>query len=184
MKKVVSVGAMTAVLTISLVIAQIAYASAPEPVDYMTVVSGSGISQNQNLAIFTVTANGAIPTTPDSFINDNIAVGYAWADVHTGKALVAVTHPSFRDSTQNPTSWHTHTVSLTGGAKKPNDFCVASVDSSPTAGITISSNTMTVNISQDSLPGGETPSSLSAVVGFTLQSDSKCASGLAVLTYT
>ena len=155
-------------------------ASVPATVAYMEGVTGSGISQNANLAKFTVSADGAIPTTPDAFINSNIAVGYAWANVATGKVLVVAIHPSFVDNRQAPGGWHTHTVTLTGGPTSPNDFCVASVDSSPTAGIDVNGNTLTVNIRQAKLPSGETPATLNAVVGFTLQSDAGCASGLAV----
>ncbi len=166
------------------VITQMAYASVAAPVSYMSGVTGSGTSVNANTAKFTVSTSGTIPKTPDGFISSNIAVGYAWADVSTGKALVAAIHPTFKDSTQNPHLWHTHTVTLTGGATTPNDFCVVSVDSSPTAGIAITGSSMTVNIAQSDLPTGETPSSLSAVVGFSLQSDTGCTSTLAVLIYT
>ncbi len=168
---------------LSLLSVQIAYASVSAPVPYMEVTSSTESVQNANLAKFTLTAGGTIPTSPDAFISSNIAVGYAWADLATGKALVAVIHPTFVDSRQEPDGWHVHTVSLTGGATSPNDFCVASVDSAPTAGINISGDSLEVNILQSKLPVGETPSSLSAVVGFTLQSDTACASGLAVLTY-
>src|SRR3989442_1137832 len=146
----------------------------------MKGATGAGISQNANLAKFSVSVDGAIPTTPDAFIQGNIAVGYAWADVSTGKALVAVIHPSFVDSRQQPSGWHVHTVTVRGGATSPNDFCVASVDSAPTAGIDVSGNTLTLNIRQSNLPSGETPGTLSTVVSFTLQSDAGCASGLAV----
>jgi hypothetical protein len=45
-------------------------------------------------------------------------------------------------------------ATLAGGATAPHDFCVASIDTTPTAGI--------------------------SMVGFTIQPDSACASGLAV----
>ena len=168
------------VMTVLIVTAAGVTASVTATEPYMTGVSGTGISQNSNLARFTFSTDGAIPITPDAFIHGNIAVGYAWADVSTGKALVAVIHPSFVDSRQQPNGWHVHTVTLSGGATSPNDFCVASVDSAPTAGIDINGNTLTLNIRQSNLPSGETSATLSAVVGFTLQSDAGCASGLAV----
>jgi len=168
------------VMTVLIVTAAGATASVTATELYMKGVTGTGISQNANLAKFTASTDGAIPITPDAFIDGNIAVGYAWADVNTGKALVAVIHPSFVDSRQQPDGWHVHTVTLGGGATSPNDFCVASVDSAPTAGIGISGSTLTLNILQSKLPSGETPATLSAVVSFTLQSDAGCASGLAV----
>jgi len=168
------------VMTVLIVTAAGVTASVTATEPYMKGATGTGISQNANLAKFSVSVDGAIPTTPDAFIQGNIAVGYAWADVSTGKALVAVIHPSFVDSRQQPSGWHVHTVTLGGGATSPNDFCVASVDSAPTAGIDVSGNTLTLNIRQSNLPSGETPGTLSTVVSFTLQSDAGCASGLAV----
>jgi len=172
------------VMTVLIVTAAGVTASVTATEPYMKGATGTEISQNANLAKFSVSVDGAIPTTPDAFIHGNIAVGYAWADVSTGKVLVVVIHPTFVDSKQEPSGWHVHTATVSGGASSPNDFCVASVDSAPTAGIDIEGNTMSVNILQSKLPAGETPSSLSAVVGFTLQSDGACASGLAVQIQT
>jgi len=184
MNKAVVAGAIVCALVLALVTASAALASVVATVPYMMGVTGSGTLQNANLAKFVVSADGAIPTAPDAFIESNIAVGYAWADVSTGKVLVVVIHPTFVDSKQEPRGWHVHTATVSGGASSPNDFCVASVDSAPTAGIDIEGNTMSVNILQSKLPAGETPSSLSAVVGFTLQSDGACSSGLAVQIQT
>ena len=88
-------------------------------------------------------------------------------------------HPLIgRDSHQNPDAWHAHTVTVSGGATPPNDFCLVSIDSTPTAGIQIHGNTMDVNVRMSALP--EAPSAFNAAAGFTLEQDPACASGLAV----
>ena len=93
--------------------------------------------------------------------------------------VVATIHPVLgRDSNQNPNSWHAHTARLSGGATSPNDFCIASIDSTPTAGIAITGNAMTIMIPADRLP--VSVSAFDAAVGFTIEPDGGCGSGLAV----
>lgn len=146
---------------------------------YLQVSSFTAVSQNENVAKLSVTIEGAIPRQPDAFIGSNAVVGLAWADLDSGKVFVATIHPVLgRDSNQNPDSWHAHTATLGGGATAPNDFCVVSIDSTPTAGIEIHGNTMDVNVRSDKLP--VSPAAFDAAVGFTIQPDSACASGLAV----
>lgn len=155
-------------------------AAAPGP-GYLEVESWSASLQNENAARLSVTTGGDIPRRPDAFAGSNPVAGLAWADLDTGKAVVATIHPVLgRDSNQNPDGWHAHTATLAGGATAPNDFCVASIDSTPTAGVQIQDDTMTVNVRADQLPVA--PSAFDAAVGFTIQPDSACASGLAVLT--
>jgi hypothetical protein len=146
---------------------------------YLQVSSFSSSLQNDNLAVLSATTEGAIQRQPDAFINSNPVVGIAWADLDTGKVFLATIHPVLgRDSNQNPDSWHAHTATLVGGASGTNDYCVASIDSTPTAGIQIHGNEMDVNVRSDALP--VTPSAFDAALGFTVQPDSACASGLAV----
>jgi hypothetical protein len=146
---------------------------------YLAVSSFTATLQNPNLAKLSVTTRGKIPIRADDFINSNPIVGLAWADLSSGKVFVATIHPVIgRDSLQNPAGWHAHTASLSGGATAPHDFCVASIDSTPTAGIAIEANTMAVNVAASDLP--EPPSWFNAAAGFTVQKDSACASGLAV----
>ena len=167
-----------ALLTVAMVGAQAVTASLAGPA-YLEVTSFTVESQNAETAKLSVTTKGAIPRQPDSFINSNPVVGLAWADLDTGKVLVTTIHPVIgRDSQQNPDSWHAHTATLTGGASGPHDFCVASIDSTPTAGISIHGATMNVNVQKSSLPVA--PEAFDAAVGFTLQPDTACASGLAV----
>jgi hypothetical protein len=110
-------------------------------------------------------------------------VGFAWVDVATSKALVTTIHPAIgRDSHQNPRAWHAHTVTLSDGATGPNDFCLASINSTPTAGISILGKTMRVNLRKSKLPVA--PQAFDLATGFTVQHDSACASGLAVRVST
>ncbi|TMD04205.1 MAG: hypothetical protein E6J01_13905 [Chloroflexi bacterium] len=146
---------------------------------YLAVTSFSATLQNPNLAKLSVTTGGNIPIRADDFINSNLVVGLAWADLSTGKVFVATIHPVLgRDSLQNPVGWHAHTATLAGVATAPHDFCVASIDSTPTAGIKIEANTMAVNVAASDLP--EPPDRFNAAKGFTIQKDSACVSGLAV----
>jgi hypothetical protein len=150
---------------------------------YLQVSSFSSTSANDNLAKLSATTRGPIPRQPDTFINGNPVVGIAWVDLATGKVFVATIHPVLgRDSRQNPDSWHAHTATLVGGATSPNDFCVASIDSTPTAGIQIDGNQIDINVRTDALPVA--PSAFDAAVGFTIQPDSACPSGLAVRVVT
>ena len=146
---------------------------------YLRVTSFSTTLQADNLAKLSVSTQGEIPRKPDAFINANPVVGLAWADLSTGKVFVATIHPVIgRDSLQNPDSWHGHTATLAGGASAANTFCVTSIDSTPTAGIQIHDNTMDINVRADLLAAPV--SAFTAAVGFTIQSDLTCGSGLAV----
>jgi hypothetical protein len=157
---------------------------------YLAVGGWSAGAVGPNLVRLSATTNGAIPKQADQFINDNVIVGIAWADLGTGTALVATIHPTLgRDSNQRPDSWHLHTVQLAGGATAPNDFCLVSVNSTPTAGIAIQGSTMTINLAASKLPDpGSGPISvgaLDAAVGFTVHGgDAGCATGLGVRVRT
>ncbi|MCI0344568.1 MAG: hypothetical protein L0221_03855 [Chloroflexi bacterium] len=152
--------------------------SSPGP-SYGGVNAFSATAENGNLAKLTVTVDGTIPRQPDEFIGAHAVVGLAWADLDTGNVFVATIHPVLgRDSHQNPDAWHAHTATLGGGATGPNDFCVLSINSAPTAGIAIHGNTMQVNVLLADLPVA--PSAIDGAVGFTIEGDSSCASGLAV----
>jgi hypothetical protein len=154
------------------------FGSSPGP-DYAGVTAFSANVQNGNRVKLSVTVDGTIPRKPDAFIGAHAVVGLAWADLNTGKVFVTTIHPVLgRDSHQNPDAWHAHTATLGGGATAPNDFCVLSIDSTPTAGIVIQGNTMRVNVALRDLPVA--PSAFDAAVGFTIEGDHACASGLAV----
>jgi len=153
---------------------------------YLAVSGWSAGAVGQNSVRLSASTDGAIPKRADQFINDNVIVGIAWADLDTGTALVATIHPTLgRDSNQRPDSWHLHTVQLGGGATAPNDLCLVSVNSTPTAGIAIDGDTMIVNLGASKLPdAGNGPISvddLDGAVGFTVHAgDAGCATGLGV----
>jgi hypothetical protein len=178
-----SVGALALALAGNLALSAVVAGAQAGP-SYLAVTGWSADGIGPNLARLSATTDGAIPKRADQFINSNVIVGIAWADLGTGTALVATIHPVLRrDSNQRPDSWHLHTVTLTGGATAPNDFCLVSVDSTPTAGIAIDGNVMTINVSASRLP--VSVGALDAAVGFTVHGgDAGCATGLAVRVRT
>lgn len=90
--------------------------------------------------------------------------------------------PDTVDSRQNPHGWHAQAVTLEGGATAPNDFCIKSVNSAPPVAISIGDNTMEVNVKLNALP--VSPENVRAAVGFIIEADSACATGLAVQLVT
>jgi hypothetical protein len=163
-------------------IAGMSIAAALSGPDYLVVDSFTAVSQNANLAKLSATTGGDIPRKPTEFIIEHAVAGIAWADLDTGKVFVATIHPTLgRDSNQNPDSWHAHTATLTGG-EGAADFCVASIDSTPTAGISIKSNTMSINVKQSDLPFDV--SEIDAAVGFVIDPEGECDSGLGVSVLT
>jgi hypothetical protein len=182
-------GAATVALAASLALGALVAASQPGPA-YLAVDAWSADNVGPNLVRLSATTNGAIPKQADGFIADNVIVGIAWADLGTGTALVATIHPMLgRDSNQRPDAWHLHTVQLAGGATAPNDFCLVAVSSTPTAGIQIQGDTMTVNLAGSKLPdAGSGPISagdIDAAVGFTVHTgDAGCVTGLGVRVRT
>lgn len=160
----------------------IALAATPGP-DYLDVASWKAQAKNKSTALLSATTKAAIPRHPNTFIRSNPVVGLAWVDSQTNKAFVATIHPVIgRDSNQNPRAWHAHTVTLTGGATAPNDFCVGSIASTPTAGLSIQGATMKINVRGSALP--VPPAAFDLAVGFTVQSDAACTSGLGVRVST
>jgi hypothetical protein len=182
-------GAVTLAVATNLALAAVVAAAQGGP-SYLAVSGWSARVVGQNLVRLSATTNGAIPKQADQFIHDNVIVGIAWADLGTGTALVATIHPTLgRDSHQRPDSWHLHTVQLAGGATAPNDFCLVSVNSTPTAGIAIQGNSMTINLAASKLPdagnGAISVGDLDAAVGFTVHGgDAGCATGLGVRVRT
>ena len=151
--------------------------------DYLSVVSFKAASQSKISAKLAVTTKASIPRHANAFIRSNPVVGFAWVDLGTSKAFVTTIHPVLgRDSHQNPRAWHAHTVTLSGGATAPNDFCLVAINSAPTAGISIFGKTMRVNVRKSKLPVA--PQAFDLATGFTVQHDAACASGLAVRVST
>jgi hypothetical protein len=156
----------------------LALASAAGP-DYLEVTSWDATAKNGQSARLTATTKAAIPRHPDAFVRSNPVVGVGWVDLGTSRAFVLTIHPVIgRDSHQRPDGWHAHTVTLAGGATAPNDFCLAGIDSTPTAGIVIIGSTIGAEVRASVLP--VPVSAIDTAVGFTVQGDNACASGLAV----
>jgi len=163
-------------------VVSLALAALPGP-DYLEVASWKATAKYGQTATLTATTKAAVPRHPDTYIGSNPVVGLAWADQQTGKAFVLTIHPVIgRDSHQNPSGWHAHTVTLVGGATAPNDFCLAGIDSSPTAGIAIQGTGVRANVRLSTLPVA--PSAFDVAVGFTVQTDAACASKLGVRVST
>ena len=160
----------------------VALASAAGP-DYLEVTSWTAAAKNGQTARLSATTKAAIPRHPDAFVRSNPVVGVGWVDLGTSKAFVLTIHPVIgRDSHQRPDGWHAHTVALTGGATAPNDFCLAGIQSSPTAGIVIDGATILANVRSSVLP--VPASAIDTAVGFTVQADTACASRLGVRVST
>jgi hypothetical protein len=170
----------TAMLVTAVVFPFLATASAPGP-PYLAVSSFSATAHHRHLAKLSLTTGAPIPRHPDAFIRANLVVGFGWADLDTNRAFVVTIHGG-RDSRQNPRGWHPHTVTFGPGATPPNDYCFVSIDSSPTAGIQLHGATMRVNVRTRVLPFPV--SAIDTAVGFTIQPDAACASGLGILIST
>ena len=136
------------------------------------------IDQKGKIAVLSVTTGADIPKQPDAFVTANVVAGFAWADLDSGEIVVTTIHPTLgRDSHQNPDAWHAHTASLTTGTDDSN-FCVASINSTPEAGISTTGNTQTLRINVSDL--AVDVSALDGAVGFTINPEAGCASGLGV----
>jgi hypothetical protein len=179
---------LAAALALNLALAATVAASQGGP-SYLAVSSWAAGQVSGNTVRLSATTNADIPKQADDFINGNLIVGIAWADLDTGTALVATIHPQIgRDSNQRPGQWHLHTVRLLAGATAPNDFCLYSVDTTPTAGIRIQGSSITVELDASKLPvAGGGPIAIGdvdAAVGFTVNPDNACGTGLAVRVRT
>ena len=167
---------------VGMVAVGVALASAPGP-DYLEVTSWKATAKNGKTAKLSATTNAAVPRHPDAFVRSNPVVGVGWVDLATSKAFVLTIHPVIgRDSHQRPDGWHAHTVGLAGGATAPNDFCLAGIESSPTAGIGIKGSTIRANVRSSVLP--VPVAAIDTAVGFTVQADAACASGRGVRVST
>lgn len=122
--------------------------------------------------------DGEIPRHADTYIGSVAVFGYAWADLGTGRAVVAVIHPAIgRDSNQNPDAWHTHPVQLAAGAGASN-FCIVSLGTSQ-AGIAIVGDRIRVNIAENQ--AGLSADAIDVAAAFIVQPEGGCAAtGLGV----
>jgi len=155
----------TAIFAVSMMAYAFAFPSWTSVTDFNTGSVG-------NHTVLQLTTGGNIPHRADSFVTSNAVVGFAWADLDTAKLVVATIHPILgRDSHQNPDAWHIHTATLIAGVNG-HPFCLASVDSTPEAGISINKNSMTVRLNSANLPYAI--GDIDAAVGFTLNGEPAC----------
>ena len=171
--------ALVAGLAANLALAAVVAGSQAGP-GYLSVDDWSADAQGTNGVRLTVSTDGSIPKQPDTFVNSNAIVGFAWVDGDTGRALVATIHPVIgRDSNQRPDSWHLHTVTLDlsdpDGDDTPDDACVVSIDSTPTAGINVQGSQFSVNLDRASMPAGVGPDDIDLATGFTVHENLDCA---------
>jgi len=176
--------ALVAGLALNLAVVAIVAGSEAGP-GYLGVQDWSADAQGTNGVRLTVTTNGSIPKAPDTFIGSNAIVGFAWVDGDSGSALVATIHPVIgRDSNQRPDSWHLHTVTLDlndpDGNDTPDDACLVSVDTTPTAGINVQGSLFAANLDRSSMPAGVGPEDIDLATGFTVHGNTDCASGFGV----
>jgi hypothetical protein len=159
--------------------------------DYMRVVqpSVSATYISDQVVRLSLSTEGIIPQKPDNFISSNILIGFSWADLVSGKVFAVVAATSTTTTTnspisngpyQSPSIWHAHRMILTGGQTYPHDYCVDLIDQTPLPNVQISiiGNMMSVQVFRDQIPFA--PESFNAAVGFTLQHDVGCHSGLAM----
>jgi len=131
--------------------------------------AASATQQDSTLSRLSVTAADNIPRKANTY--PDAVDGFAWADLNTGKVVVATIHPSFRDSSQNPDSWHLHAAQLANGVNGHN-FCIASFFPNPTAGVSILGNKLTVNIENSKMPFAT--SEIDGAVGFVVNGEPGC----------
>jgi hypothetical protein len=157
-------------------------AALPAALPDYTQLDGASVRGTGGSIQLTADAAGEIPRKPDAFIESVAVFGYAWADLDTGKGIVAVIHPTIgRDSRQNPDGWHTHPVQLTGGTTETggtSEFCIVSIGRSQ-AGIAIQGDLMRANMALQW--AGLDDNTLDVAASFVVQADAGCSpSGLGV----
>ena len=145
--------------------------------DYTTVESADAASSGGALKLAAHVA-GDISRLADTYISSVAVFGYAWADLGTGRGIVAVIHPAIgRDSNQNPDAWHTHPVQLAAGAGASN-FCIVSLGTSQ-AGIAIVGDQIRVSVARNQ--AGLSADDLDVAAAFIVQPEAGCtATGLGV----
>jgi hypothetical protein len=105
------------------------------------------------------------------YILSVLVFGYAWVDTTSSNGIVTAIHPTFRDSNQNPSGWHTHSVILSRGTLS-SDFCIQQLRTTQ-GGISIINNKLSVHIPVTLAPN--------LAASFVVQRDSGCtAPGLGV----
>jgi len=162
----------------AILVAAVAFAApmARAAPSWAVVEAASAVEQSDSTTKLTIDASDDIPRKT-SVAPDAVA-GFAFADLGTGEVLVATIHPTFRDSAQNPDSWHLHAAQLAAGVGG-HDFCIASFFPNPTGGISIQGDQMSINVKNSQMPF--TVAEIDGAVGFVVNPEAGCAgTGLAV----
>lgn len=129
---------------------------------WAVATAATATEQNDSVTKLTVTGSDDIERKVD-LAGDAVA-GFGWADLVTLDVLVATIHPDFRDSAQNPDSWHLHAARL--GGVDADSFCVQEFYPNPQGGISIQGDTLSVNLVNSDMPF-ET-SEIDGAVGFVI----------------
>jgi len=149
-----AIGAGALVLSLAFVMPMAVALPAWTQVDSATKV------QDDDTTILTVTTAGAEILRKNPPV-DELVNGFGWLNSVSFKGLVAVVHPEFKDSTQNPNSWHLHAVQL-GSPDGGNTVCIVefldpvtpneAAKTRTNGGINIDGDTLTVSIATSKLP--------------------------------
>ena len=168
---------LTAVFAISMV--GFAYALS----DYFDITSATATDTEDGFQGTAATVD-KIPRNPQGISELDgtyLIVGFGWANTLNGEGFLAAIHPDFKDSTQNPKSWHTHPVTLTpnnstGHPLPANTFCIADLRSSQ-GGLALNNDGILVNVDTTNPENdavGITAADVNAVVSFKAKVDLQC----------
>jgi hypothetical protein len=173
MKNLYTFGAIGAAALVATMLITTTFANAAPA--WAVATAATATSQNASTSKLTVTAADAIPRKAD--VSPDAVAGFAWADLDTGIVLVATIHPTFRDSAQNPDSWHLHAAQLAAPVGY-HTFCIDSFFPNPQGGISIQGDVMSVSITNGQMPFAT--SDIDRAVGFVVNPQEGCGAGLAV----
>lgn len=173
MKTYLMIGGLAAAAIIASLIATTPLARASP--SWAVVEAASADVQNSNMSKLSIDASGVI-LRKTSVAPDAVA-GFAFADLDTGIVLVATIHPTFRDSAQNPDSWHLHAAQL-AAPEGDHDFCIDSFLPNPQGGISIKDDVMNINIENAQMPFAT--ANIDGAVGFVVNGQVGCGTELAV----
>lgn len=117
---------------------------------WVDIDSATAEQQDDNMSKLSITAADDIPRKAEL---DDAVAGFGWANVIAGDdvdVVVATIHPTFRDSAQNPDSWHLHAANL--AFIDADSACVQEFYANPQGGIAIQGDTLRVNLENAQMP--------------------------------
>lgn len=123
---------------------------------YLEIVDAGVSPKNSQTTQLTITTTDDVPKRTTDL------AGFAWLyENGPNTAFAITTHNAdvdedgkndVRDSHQNPDGWHAHNVVLAGGTGQ-STFCVTEIFDAPTSGISISGDSIKVNVRNSVLTG-------------------------------